>query len=515
MPDTVESLERGLACHQAGRFEEAEAVYQAVLSEEPANAEALHLLGLLASHQGRQELAVERIREAIALNPLEPFYHNNLGNVLQALGRFSEAVVCYQDALRLAPDYVEAHSNLGPALDALGRHLEAVAACQEAVRLKPDYTEAYMNLGNALAKLGRHEEAEAAYRRAIRLRPLYPEAHSNLGNAVLEQGRLEEAAQCYEQALRQEPGHPLAHWNRAWLRLLRGDFERGWEEYEWRWVTGNAAPRGFRQPVWDGSLLWGATILLHAEQGLGDTVQFVRYAPWVKEAGGRVVVECLPRLAPLAKTVAGVDEVVEAGSELPPFDTHAGLLSLPRIFGTRLTSVPAKVPYFSVDPVRAGRWGARLANFDGLKVGLVWAGSPKHKNDHTRSIRLSAFARLAQVPGVRLFGLQRGPQAAELASAPFPITNLEEEDTDILDTAAIMLHLNLVIAVDTMAAHLAGALARPTWTLLAHVPDFRWLLGREDSPWYPTMRLFRQPRPGDWPAVIERVTQELGNAARH
>jgi len=514
MPGAVETLERGLACHQAGRFEEAEAAYQAVLSEEPAHAEALHLLGLVASHQGRHELAEERIREAIALNPLAPFYHNNLGNVLQALGRFKEAVICYHDALRLAPDYVEAHSNLGSALGALGRHLEATAACQEAVRLKPDHAEAYMNLGNALAKLGRNEEAEAAYRQAVRLRPRYPEAHSNLGNAVLEQGRFEEAQHCYEEALRQAPEHPLAHWNRAWLRLLRGDYEHGWEEYEWRWVTGNAAPRGFRQPVWDGSWLWGATIVLHGEQGLGDTIQFLRYAPWVKAAGGRVVVECQPRLVPLARTVAGVDEVVEAGSQLPPFDTHAGLLSLPRIFGTRLETVPRTVPYFSVDPGRLERWGAHLAKFEGLKVGLGWAGSPTHKNDHTRSIHLSAFAPLARVKGVHLFSLQRGPQAAELASAPFPITNLEEEDNDVLDTAAIMLHLDLVIAVDTMMAHLAGALARPVWTLLACVPDFRWLLGREDSPWYPTMRLFRQPQPGDWPSIIERVTQELGNAVR-
>jgi hypothetical protein len=371
-----------------------------------------------------------------------------------------------------------------------------------------------MNLGNAQARLGRHEEAATSYRQAARLRPHYPEAHSNLGNALLEVGHVEEAARCYEEALRQDPEHPSAHWNRAWLRLLCGDFERGWEEYEWRWVTGNAAPRHFRQPVWDGSALWGATILLHAEQGLGDTVQFVRYAPWVKEAGGRVVVECQARLAPLVRTVAGVDEVVEAGSTLPPFDTHAGLLSLPRIFGTSVKTLPAEVPYFTLDATRIERWRARLAQAGGFKAGLVWAGSPTHKNEHSRSIRLSALAPLAAVSGVSLFSLQRGPQAAELASAPFPITNLEEQNNDILDTAASLTHLDLVIAVDTMVAHLAGALARPVWTLLAYVPDFRWLLGRDDSPWYPTMRLFRQPRPGDWAAVIARVAEELRNAAR-
>jgi len=513
MPGAVEMLERGLACHQAGRLEEAEAIYQSVLKEEPANADAHHLLGLVASHQGRYQLAEERIREAIALNPLAPFYHNNLGNVLQALGRFQEAVVSYRDALRLDPAYVEPHSNLGPALDALGRHAEAVAAGLEAVRRRPGWAEAYMNLGNSLAKLNRYEEAEAAYREAARLRPGYAEAYSNLGNAVLEQGRVEEAAGCFEEALQLDPANGVAHWNRGWLRLLQGDYERGWQEYEWRWVTGNAAPRSFRQPVWDGSCLWGATILLHAEQGLGDTVQFIRYAPWVKQAAGRVVVECQARLAPLVATVSGVDEVVPAGAELPPFDTHAGLLSLPRIFGTRVETVPAAVPYFTVAPERLERWRARLAGVRGFKVGLVWAGSPTHKNDRSRSLPLSALAPLAEAPGVAWFSLQRGPQAAELRAARLPITNLEEDDNDAMDTAAIIMNLDLVIAADTMVAHLAGALARPVWTLLAYMPDFRWMLGREDTPWYPTMRLFRQPRPGDWAAVIERVREELGHAA--
>lgn len=512
MPGGLEMLERGLACHQAGRLEEAEAIYQAALQQDPANAEALHLLGLVASHQGRYKLAEERLREAIALNPLAPFYHNNLGNVLQALGRFQEAVVSYRDALRLDPAYVEPHSNLGPALDALGRHAEAVAAGQEAVRRRPEWAEAYMNLGNSLAKLGRHADAEAAYRQAIRLRPGYPEAYSNLGNAVLEQGRLEEAARAFEHALRLDPGNALAHWNRGWLRLLEGDYERGWQEYEWRWVTGNAAPRNFRQPVWDGSSLWGATILLHAEQGLGDTVQFIRYAPWVKEAGGRVVVECQARLAPLVKSVEGVDEVVSCGDALPSFDTHIGLLSLPRVFATRLETVPAAVPYFRVEVARRERWRERLAQAPGFKVGLAWAGSPTHKNDRSRSMPLAALAPLAEVPGVALFGLQRGPQAAELAAARFPITNLEEEAGDVVDTAAILMNLDLVIAVDTMVAHLAGALARPVWTLLPYMPDFRWMLGRADSPWYPTMRLFRQPRPGDWAAVVEQVREELRHA---
>ncbi len=513
MPSAVETLEHGLACHQAGRLDEAESIYRAALGEDPANAEALHLLGLVASHRGRYKLAEERIREAIALNPLAAFYHNNLGNVLQALGRFQEAVVSYRDALRLDPVYVEPHSNLGPALDALGRHTEAVAAGQEAVRRRPDWAEAYMNLGNSLAKLARHAEAEEAYRQAVRLRPNYPEAYSNLGNAVLEQGRIQEAARWFDEALRLDPGNGLAHWNRGWLRLLEGDYERGWQEYEWRWVTGNAAPRPFRQPAWDGSYLWGATILLHAEQGLGDTVQFIRYAPWVKEAAGRVVVECQARLAPLVKTVRGVDLVVAAGSELPLFDTHAGLLSLPRIFGTRLESVPAEGPYFGVEEARVARWRERLAAADAFRVGLAWAGSPTHKNDRSRSVALATLAPLAAAPGVALFGLQRGPQAAELAAAPFPITNLEEETNDVLDTAAILMNLDLVIAVDTMVAHLAGALARPVWTLLAYMPDFRWKLGRADSPWYPTMRLFRQPRPGEWAAVVAQVSEELRHAA--
>jgi Flp pilus assembly protein TadD len=484
MPEVLEILQSALEHQQAERLEEAEALYREVLARDPENADALHLLGVLACQSRRHELALAWIARAIALNPSASFYHNNLGNVLQELGRFEEAILCYQEALRLEPDYAEACSNLGNALTRLRRYEEAVASALEALRLKPDYAAAYTNLGCTLQALGRVEEAVA----------------------------------CHQEALRLQSDHVDAHMNLAAALLLLGDFERGWEEHEWRWKKKESPPRGFPQPLWDGSPLAGRKILLYAEQGLGDTIQYARYVALVRRKGASAVaVECQPRLAPLLETVRGVDLVIPAGSPLPDFDVHAPLLSLPRILRTTLETVPAEVPYLSAEPARVETWGHRMAEAHGLRVGLAWGGNPDYKNDRNRSIPLEALAPLAGVPNVDFFSLQRGPAAAQLRSPPegFRITNLEEEASQVTDTVAAILNLDLVISVDTMVAHLAGALGRPLWILLPFAPDCRWLLHRNDSPWYPTARLYRQPRPDNWQAVIAEVKEALESRCRH
>jgi hypothetical protein len=406
----------------------------------------------------------------------------------------------------------EAQLNLAAVFEDQGRLEEAADGLQRLLRMKPDYVQALSNLGSVLKKLGRLTEARRCLEKALELKPDFSEAHNNLG-AVLEQmGCWEGAASRYQTALRWQPDLVEAHMNLSMLWLLTGEFERGWKEHEWRWKKKGTAPRACGRPLWDGAPLEGRTILLQAEQGLGDTLQFIRYAAVVKQHGGRVVFECPARLAPLLRTVPGVDRLIDPGDPPPQCDVYAPLLSLPRILRTTLASIPCQVPYLAVDGGLVEAWRTRIGECAGRrKIGLVWGGNPSNKNDRNRSVPLRQFAPLAIAPRLALFSLQRGPQAAELRSAPpgLEIADLEESAGQVTDTAAAILCLDLVITVDTMAAHLAGALGRPVWLLLPFAPDYRWLLGREDSPWYPTMRLFRQPSPGDWLAVIRRVVEEL------
>ena len=480
MTNIAEVLRLGLGRQQAGRFQEAEAIYKEILAEDPVNADALHLLGVLSSETGRHDQAAACIGRAITLNPAPPFYHNNLGNVLHEQGRFSDARLCYEEALRRDPSYAEAHNNLANSLYQLGLFLEALPHYLEAVRLKPGYAEAYNSFAVALR----------------------------------DQGLLSEALGCYEEALRLAPENADAHTGRAILRLLLGDFERGWPEYEWRWKAKGFPRRVFQQPLWDGALHPGARILLDAEQGLGDTIQFLRYVPLVKQTGATVLVECQPRLVPLLETVPEIDQVIAAGSPLPSFDAHLPFLSLPVVFHTTLETIPKWVPYLRVPQTKLESWRRRVGAGGFKKVGIAWAGSPTYKKDRDRSLPLSEFAPLSGIPGIRLFSLQKMTGESELSSgaAGLEIEDLEAGANEITDTAAAIQSLDLVIAADTMVAHMAGALGAPVWTLLPFAADWRWLLGREDTPWYPTMRLFRQSRPGEWRPVIERVAEALRNA---
>jgi hypothetical protein len=292
------------------------------------------------------------------------------------------------------------------------------------------------------------------------------------------------------------------------LLLLEGNFAQGWPEYDWRrWHKDVARP--FPQPLWDGSPLKGRTLLLHAEQGLGDTLQFIRYSARVPRDGGRVVLECQPALLPLLRGLPGLDQVLPLGAALPPFDVQAPLPSLPGLFGTTADSIPAEVPYLRADPERVGQWRRELGPGDGFTVGIAWQGNPKNKGDRRRSVALSRFVPLAEVPGVRLCSLQVGAGTEQLAGADFPLLDLGSRLTDFVDTAAAVSCLDLVVCVDTALAHLAGALGKPVWLAVASAPDWRWLLGRPDSPWYPTLRLFRQPSPGDWQSVFAQLAAAL------
>ncbi|PWT83062.1 MAG: glycosyltransferase [Acidobacteria bacterium] len=512
-------LGRAFQRHQEGSLAEAESLYRQVIQTEPWHPEAWCFLGVLQVQQGRLEDAAASLQEAIRLRPQFAEAHCNLGTVFLHQRKLDRAVACYQEALRIQPALPDAHSNLGKAYCELHRYREAEISCRRAVELAPHHADALLNLGNALECQGKLEEAVACCEQAVRYQPHLPEAYVNLGVARSAQGRPQEAVACFDEALRLRPGFPDAHWGRSLAWLLAGDFERGWPEYESRWQCKPFPQRTFAQPAWDGSPLDGKRILVYAEQGLGDTFQFVRYLPLVKRQGGRVIFACHERLVPLLRSCEGIDQFTTERDATPPLDVHVALLSLPMIFRTTLATVPAKVPYLSAEAGLIEQWRREVMALPGFKVGIAWQGDPGYALDNLRSIALPHFEPLARVPGVSLVSLQKGPGAQQVAELndKFPLTDwssrLDVAPGAFMDTAAVMRSLDLVICSDSAVAHLAGALGVPVWLALPYSPDFRWMLHREDSPWYPTMRLFRQTSPCDWKYVFERMARELSKGA--
>lgn len=394
-----------------------------------------------------------------------------------------------------------------------GRSDRALELLRRGVARSPRNVELSCDLAHALILTGRSEEAEGCARQALGLGPASARAHHVLAMALGSQGRVEKALTSNEDALRLQPRHPTAHTCRALWRLQEGDFDRGWPEYEWRWRQEAVVRRRFREPRWDGSHLDGRSILVHAEQGLGDTLQFVRYARLVRERGGTVVLECQPGLQPLLRSCPGIDYLRGRGAPLPRCDFEVPLLSLPGVLRTTLATVPADVPYLFADGALVAQWRRELGPPSTFKVGIAWQGNPMLPGDRLRSIPVAHFAPLARLDGVRVFGLQKGPGREQLRSRPFPVADLgdrlDKGTGAFMDTAAVMKCLDLVVTSDTSIAHLAGALGVPVWVALSIGADWRWLLDREDSPWYPTMRLFRQRRLHDWDEVFERMATEL------
>jgi Flp pilus assembly protein TadD len=467
---------------RAGHMGEAERLLRQLIAVNPRHSDSLHLLGVAAYQTGRHDLATDLISKAIAINPKEFSSHSNLGNLLLQQGRLDEAVACYRTA----------------------------------IDLKPGYPVAHYNLGNARREQGRLDEAVACYRTAIDCEPDYPEAHHNLGFVLLGQGRWDEGIACYRRAIDLKPDYAEAHYNLAMALLARGDMAAGWEEHEWRWKAPQfiMVRRDFTQPQWRGEAAEGRTLLIHAEQGFGDTMQFCRYAPLAAARGLRVILEVPKPLVRLLHSLPGVHWVAAQGEALPAFDLHCPMLSMPLAFGTTITTIPSTVPYLHADTARVANWRTRLAMMGepGPRVGLVWAGNPRKQLrgaaalDRRRSIAPDRLAPLFELPGLQFFSLQmEGPEAPK----HFPLTDFMGEMRDFTDTAALIANLDLVISVDTSVAHLAAALGKPVWLLDRFDSCWRWLVGRRDSPWYPTLRLYRQPQPGDWDSVVAEVTRDL------
>jgi Flp pilus assembly protein TadD len=434
-----------------------------------------------------------------------------LGVATQLRGKLAESVAYYRNAVRFVPGNAEAWNNMGASLSTLRRPEEAEPCLRRALELEPGYAQAHNNLGNVLGAQGRLNEAVASYHRALQFKPDYAEVFDHLGLVLQAQGNLAEAVGWFDKAVGHAPESGVIRMNRALACLQRGDFARGWEEYEWRFRCREHPILAQDRPLWDGSLLDGRTVLLWAEQGLGDSIQFIRYASAVTSRGGRVIVTCPHSLTRLLATCPGVDQVIAQGATMPEFDCHAPLMSLPRIFDTRLETIPAPRSYLSADPAEEASWAEVLGPLDGLKVGIAWQGNPDHKKDRQRSFRLERFEPLAWMEDIHVISLQKGigSEQLEALSGRFPIVDLGPRLTDFAATAALVRNLDLLITPDTALAHLAGALGVPVWVALPFASDWRWLLERDDSPWYQSMRLYRQPGWGNWDDVFERIGRDL------
>jgi len=503
MLDVPGTLLIAIRHQQAARYAEAETLYRAVLADDPDHPHAIYLYGLLQLGTGQTGAAVENLGRATSLRPKHLAARLGLGRALLVEQQPGEALAAADAVLAQEPGNAQALFLRGTALSALGRAADAVPVLCAAIVADPANAAAHLNLGNALADLDELEAAEAAASRAIALDPTLIEAHVSHGFILTSCGRLAEAIAACEAAIALQPGLAQAHWNLAVAALLAGDFCRGFIEYEWR-----KRHDRFRHdfinlpgPVWTGDDPTGRTILVHAEQGFGDTIQFARYLPLIVARGARVVLACDARLVRLLDTLPGVAAIPVEGA-LPPNDAWIDQMSLPRVFATRPTTIPAAGGYLVADPVRVATWWAALPA--GRKVGVTWAGNPGHSNDRRRSLPPDALAALLAAPGVRFIPVQPGERTGDAALPDLPARLI-----DYADTAALIANLDLVVTVDTSVAHLAGALGVPCWVLLPFAPDWRWRLGCRDSLWYASVRLFRQPAPGAWSDVVANVVAEL------
>ncbi len=513
----LDALQEGMRLHQAGRFQEAEQQYRQVLAQQANHPDALHLLGLLAYQHARHAQAIELISQALRQRPGEPVYLANLGPVYAAQGRHEEAIRCYEKALASRPQFTECIYNLANSLKAVNRLTEAIDHYEKVLEVRPRYPEAWTNLGNARQRQGRFDDAVACYEKALNQQPNQIEAMVGMANARHAQGRFAEAHTLYEQAKVLRPNHADLCFNHSVHRLLQGQLPEAWEDYEYRWQVSKLRLPTLKQPRWDGSNLEGKSIYLIPEQGLGDTLHFVRYAKVLKDQGATTIVSVQSPLVPLISRTPGIDLLLSEADPPPVSDFWSPLLSLPGRFNTRLETIPQAIPYLYADPKRIEHWGQELGKLPGRKIGIAWQGDPSHIRDSLRSIPLNVFALIAKIPEVTLVSLQKGAGCEQLAEWSGPAIYSVGDRCDsagaFVDTAAVMHHLDLVITADTAIAHLAGGLGLPVWLALSMSPDWRWLLEREDSPWYPTLKLFRQTTLGDWDSVLVPMRQRLEQGA--
>ena len=514
--DADAHLNRGNVLMELGRHEHALSSYDRAIALKPDLVEAYNNRGNALRSLGRSEEALESFERAIALRPAFAEAHHARGNVLAELNRTDEAVLSFDRAIGLRPALAEAHNNRGMALHRLGRFDEALKSYDRAISVKPVYALAFNNRSTTLSEVGRLDDALRDCVKAIGLEPGLAEAHYNKGNILKALKRPDDAIRAYDSAIALRPGFAEAGWNKAVCTLLTGQFAEGWPLYEQR--QRGPEPAGQQSAGlanWSGAEgLEGKTLYVRAEQGLGDTIQFCRYAPLAAERGAEVVLAVQDPLVRLTKSLGPAVRVLGVAEEPPPFEFQIPLLSMPLAFRTEPRNIPGNTPYLSAEPDRIPYWKERIGG-TGLRIGICWQGAKGGEIDIGRSFPVRNFEHIAAIPGVRLISLQKGEGAEQLHDLP-PGMKVESFGDELdsgpdafVDTAAIMENLDLVITSDTAVAHLAGALGRPVWVALNFVPDWRWLLERRDSPWYPTMKLFRQTQRGHWPGVFAMMEEEL------
>ncbi|HTW94905.1 MAG TPA: tetratricopeptide repeat protein [Tepidisphaeraceae bacterium] len=504
----------GKALHGKERIQEAIAAYRRATELNPSDVAPWVFLGAALHLAGKYAEAIPVHQRVLELAPTDFAVQNSLGIAFMQTNQVDAAALAFEKAAAMNPAYTAASSNVVLALHRLGRIADAVAAGQKAIAAQPEFPELFNNLANALKDRGDAEQAMPLYRQAIAQRPTYAEAINNLGIAYHDLNRLDEAIACFRQSIAVNPAYPLAHWNLGLNLLRQGKLREGWPEYEWRFRAHEVRQPGSESgaPFWDGAPLNGRRILLHGEQGFGDMIQFVRYVPRVADAGGNVILYCHRELLTLMRSLRGVLELAETGRPPPQCDLHSPLLSLPRIFDTNLQNIPAQTPYLWPEPALVTQWKNHIGK-SGFNVGLVWSGRPLHQFNarYQRSLPLSTLmASLRAIPGVTFHSLQTGEAARQVEEG---IIDHSAHLTDFAQTAAAMANLDLIVTIDTAAAHLAGALNRPVWVLLPWIADWRWMMDRTDCPWYPTMRLFRQQSPGDWSVPLTQIAGALAAAA--
>ncbi len=510
-----------LIAHTQGDNEHALELLECALDEAPNEANFYHTCGVVLRAQGRDDDAVGYYARALEIDPERALSHTALGNVLKAKGRFENAEAHQRRAIEIEPGFAEGWSNLGLTYKDWGRGDQAIRCFQKAVALAGDHPELHYNLGNALLATDEVGGAVASLKSALALNPGHVRARANLGIALKEDGHLTEAVASLRDALLLDPGSADIHWNLGLALLLGGEFEEGWREYEWRRMIPEIGVRQFDRPSWDGSLFKGKTLLVHAEQGLGDSLQFIRYAALAKERGGVVKFESPKPLARILAGCSSIDRIIPRGEPIGDFDIHIPLLSLPMIFATGPATVPAEIPYLSPDPDLVAHWGERLERDGNFRIGICWQGNPSYKADARRSVPLEHFAPLGTVEGVSLYSLQKEFGTKQLAAfgAEHGIIDLgpelDEDHGAFMDSLAVIKHLDLVITSDTAMPHLAGAVGCEVWMALAHVPDWRWGMAGETTPWYPTMRFYRQHRAGDWGGVFDAIKCALEDRLRN
>jgi len=497
--------------HESGELKRAEQLYQKFLFHYPNHPKALINLGNVSKDLGKYHKAISTYSKALRLQPNSTEIYYNLGIVLINIGKFREAEHSFELAIKMNPDFAGVYYYLGISQKGQGKNEDAIKNFSHAIQLNPELIEAYNELGLALKRVGEFEQAEKIFRKILDLDPNYAIVYNNLANLIQKQGRFSEAMNYYNCALDLIPNFCEALFSRSLLHLLKGNFEKGWLDFEYRWKLIDVHKKKFDKPQWKGESLTGKTIFLWAEQGLGDTIQFIRYVSLIKKSGSILVVQCHPYLLEILSSVEGIDRLISKDEDVLDFDFHIPLLSLPGIFKTTLDTIPNDIPYINPPPEYKDKFHEIFDPHDKhFKIGIVWGGNPQNRRDYDRSCRLQYFQPLLELNDVSIFSLQKGQQARELDKYPDGrINNLVQLLHNFADTAAVVMNLDLVITVDTAVAHLAGALGKQVWILLPFCPDWRWMLNRDDSPWYPTMRLFRQLKPGDWKGVFNQVKKAL------